>query len=172
MAGSCKRGDPPGALAQPSSEPARVAAHGASSAAEEQSPARDKRPARSTTICRSSAAATKLASIAWRTWIYTDTGPKRTRYGYLRAGAIVDARGPQIVNEGCDGGWYRVNPRGFVCVGPGRHDDLERSGRASRRSVRPVRGQGLPYMYAMSSDTPPLLYFRLPTRSGDERVGG
>src|SRR5262245_34241729 len=61
----------------------------------------------------------RLASIAWRTWVYTDTGPKRTRYGYLRAGAIVDARGPAIENSGCQGGWYRVNPRGFVCLGKG-----------------------------------------------------
>ena len=61
----------------------------------------------------------KVASIAWRSWIYTDTGRNRTRYGYLRAGAVVSARGPKIVNDGCDGGWYRVNPRGFVCLGLG-----------------------------------------------------
>ncbi|HEV8248050.1 MAG TPA: hypothetical protein VGP93_19885, partial [Polyangiaceae bacterium] len=67
----------------------------------------------------------KLASTALRTWIYTDVGPKRTRYGDLRAGAIVDARGPAIQNEGCDGGWYRVNPRGFVCVGMGATLDLQ-----------------------------------------------
>ena len=62
---------------------------------------------------------TRVASVAWRTWIYTDVGKQRTRYGYLRVGAVVDARGPAIVNDGCDGGWYRVNPRGFVCLGLG-----------------------------------------------------
>jgi len=45
---------------------------------------------------------TKVASVAWR------TGFKRYRqaahaYGYLRAGAIVDARSPAIVNDGCAG---------------------------------------------------------------------
>src|SRR5580692_6135574 len=52
---------------------------------------------------------TRVASVAWRTWIYTNVSKQRTRYGYLRAGAIVDARGPAIKNDGCEGGWYRVN---------------------------------------------------------------
>ena len=103
----------------------------------------------------------KIASIAWRTWIYTDTGRSRTRYGYLRAGAIVAARGPKLVNDGCKGGWYRVNPRGFVCLGLGATEDLSHPVVVASRT-RAVRGQGLPYTYALSSETPPLLYFRLP----------
>ena len=61
----------------------------------------------------------KLVSVAWRTWVYTDTGAQRTRFGYLRAGAVVDRREPAILNAGCAGGWYRINPRGFVCIGKG-----------------------------------------------------
>ena len=38
--------------------------------------------------------------------------------------------------------------------------------------ARAVRGQGLPYTYALSSDTPPLLYFRLPSAEQMQRVGG
>jgi lipoprotein-anchoring transpeptidase ErfK/SrfK len=105
---------------------------------------------------------TQLVSIAWRTWVYTDTGPKRTRYGYLRAGAVVDARGPVIKNAGCEGGWYRINPRGFVCIGKGATLDAKHYA-ATVSSVRPTRGQGLPYRYAMSSQRPPYLYFKLPT---------
>lgn len=104
----------------------------------------------------------KLASIAWRTWIYTDTGPKRTRYGYLRAGAVVDRRGPAIVNEGCEGGWYRINPRGFVCVGKGATLDLD-TPLLQSVSVRPQRGAGFPYPYALADDPSPFLYFRLPS---------
>ena len=104
---------------------------------------------------------TKIGSIAWRSWIYTDTGPKRTRYGYLRAGAVVPARGPAIVNDGCDGGWYRINPRGFVCIGKGSTLDLEHPV-VKLASVRPVRGQSLPYLYALASDAAPFFYFRLP----------
>jgi lipoprotein-anchoring transpeptidase ErfK/SrfK len=113
----------------------------------------------------------KLASIAWRNWVYTDVGPQRTRLGYLRAGAIVDVRGPAIVNDGCDGGWYRVNPRGFICVGKGATKDL-RHPVVVGSEVRAVRGQGLPYVYAMAGDTPPLLYFRLPKKDEMKHVEG
>ncbi len=114
---------------------------------------------------------TKLASIAWRTWVYTDTGPQRTRLGYLRAGAVVDARGPAIKNDGCADGWYRINPRGFVCVGKGATlnvNDIV----VAEDSVRPVRGQGLPYLYARASDVAPLRYFKLPTKAEMEAVEG
>lgn len=104
----------------------------------------------------------KLASIAWRTWIYTDTGPKRTRYGYLRAGAVVDRRGPPIVNGGCEGGWYRINPRGFVCIGKGATTDLTHPVvLASTR--RPTRGEALPYVYTRPKEKAPFLYYKLPT---------
>jgi hypothetical protein len=103
----------------------------------------------------------KIASIAWRTWVYTDTGPKRTRFGYLRAGAIVPRRGPAITNEGCPGGWYRVNPRGFVCVGHGATLAVDHPV-AVASSVPPRRGDGLPYVYAMAGDPGPHFYFRLP----------
>lgn len=105
----------------------------------------------------------RAASIAWRSWIYTDIGPKRTRYGYLRAGAVVDVRGPPIHNDGCEGGWYRVNPRGFICLGLGATLDLAHPV-AVASAARAVRGAGLPYLYALSRDKSPLLYFRLPTR--------
>lgn len=106
----------------------------------------------------------RLASIAWRTWIYTATGPGRDRYGYLRAGSVVPARGPAIVNPACEGGWYRVNPRGFVCVGRGATLDPTHPVVAAS-TVRPQRGEGLPYIYALAGQMAPLLYFRLPSAS-------
>lgn len=113
----------------------------------------------------------KVASIAWRTWIYTDTGPKRTRLGYLRAGAIVDARGPAIKNEGCAAGWYRINPRGFVCTGKGATMDLEHPVVVQMRR-RPERGDGFPYRYALSDDRGPYRYFKLPSKAQMEEVEG
>src|SRR5690606_10619452 len=87
----------------------------------------------------------------------------RTRLGYLRVGAVVDARGPLLKNEGCAGGWLRINPRGFVCLGKGATQDLDHPIVLQSR-VRPVRGEGFPYPYARSRDQPPDRYFRLPTQ--------
>ena len=115
----------------------------------------------------------RIASIAWRTWVYTDVGPERTRYGYLRAGSVVGARGPAIVNSGCAGGWYRINPRGFVCVGKGATTDVDSAPLTKSIAVRPQRGKGLPYRYVMADeDDPPLLYFRLPTAEEVANVEG
>lgn len=113
----------------------------------------------------------QLASIAWRTWIYTDVGSKRTRLGYLRAGQIVDARGPAIFNDGCEGGWWRINPRGFVCVGKGATLDLKHP-LVRALGQRATRGKGFPYHYAKSKSRPPERYFRLPTRAQMIEVEG
>lgn len=113
----------------------------------------------------------KVASIAWRTWIYTDTGPQRTRLGYLRAGAVVDARGPLLKNDGCAGGWLRINPRGFVCLGRGATQDLNHPIVRQLRT-RAVRGEGFPYIYGMSRERAPDRYFRLPTEAQMIEVEG
>ncbi|HEX6276805.1 MAG TPA: L,D-transpeptidase [Polyangiaceae bacterium] len=162
VAGACARGEPPGAERD-------AGATFVVRAAELASAIRPAGPSRSAPIPGTLEdnlpflpSGQRAASIAWRNWVYTDVGPKRTRYGYLRLGAVVDVRGPPIVNDGCEGGWYRVNPRGFVCMGLGATLDLAHP--ASVASTRrPTRGEGLPYAYALSNDTAPLLYFRLPS---------
>ncbi len=113
----------------------------------------------------------QLASIAWRTWVYTDVGPHRTRYGYLRAGQIVDRREPAIHNAGCEQGWYRINPRGFVCVGRGATLDLTHPVVAAS-ARRPRRGEGLPYPYVLTGDHPPHFYVRVPEQREMRRVEG
>ena len=113
----------------------------------------------------------KIASTAWRTWVYTDTGPTRTRFGYLRVGAIVDARPPAIKNDGCEQGWYRINPRGFVCIGKGASLTVE-DPIIKQATVRPKRGAGLPYVYAMASGSPPHFYFALPSREQVVKLEG
>lgn len=166
LAACGKRGEPPGAAARGSAEPGigreigsapPVPSVSALPTTLPPSAASPSVPDLGTTLDNlpfdeNGADVVKVGSIAWRNWIYTDTGRNRTRYGYLRAGAIVAARGPKIVNDGCDGGWYRVNPRGFVCLGLGATQDLSHAVvRASQ--TRAARGQGLPYTYALSSDT-------------------
>ena len=113
----------------------------------------------------------KIASTAWRTWVYTDTGHNRTRFGYLRVGAVVDARPPAIKNDGCEQGWYRINPRGFVCIGKGASLTIDEA-IVQQATVRPKRGEGLPYVYAMASGSPPHFYFALPSREQVVKLEG
>ena len=159
---ACVRGEPPGAERDAGSVIVVRAAEAASAASSARKPDAAPTPGSLDDNLPFLPKGERAASIAWRNWIYTDVGPKRTRYGYLRVGAVVDVRGPPIANDGCDQGWYRVNPRGFVCMGLGATLDLAHP--ASVASVRrPTRGQGLPYAYALSNEMPPLLYFRLPS---------
>lgn len=113
----------------------------------------------------------RAASTAFRTWVYTDVGRNRTRFGYLRLGATFDIRGPVIKNDGCDEGWVRVNPRGFVCLGKGASIDLN-SPIVVQANVRPKRGDGHPYIYALAGDDPPHFYFQLPSKEQIRRIEG
>ncbi|HEY1535372.1 MAG TPA: L,D-transpeptidase, partial [Polyangiaceae bacterium] len=163
--GCGKRLEPPGAALEPSAHVTAVSAASAQAAPASSSQHEGATPGSlDDNLPFTPDGSTKVASVAWRTWIYNDTGKQRTRYGYLRAGAIVDARSPAIVNDGCAGGWYRVNPRGFVCLGLGA--SLKLDDPVVVASVnRPVRGHSAPYLYALSNQTPPLLYFKLPSRA-------
>ena len=113
----------------------------------------------------------KVASIAMRTWVYAGPSDRAQKLGYLRAGAVVDRAEDSAGTDGCAGGWYRVNPRGYVCVGKGAslaltHQVVEAAFRG------PQRRAPLPYTYVISRSPPPHLYFRLPTRADQERVEG
>ncbi|WP_437665426.1 L,D-transpeptidase [Sorangium sp. So ce1182] len=113
----------------------------------------------------------KIASIAMRTWIYVAPDERSTKLGYLRAGAVVDRAELPAGTEGCAGGWYRIAPRGYVCVGKGASLALEHQVVAA--AVRgPRRGAPVPYHYVMSGSPPPHLYFRLPTLEDQRRVEG
>ena len=113
----------------------------------------------------------KIASIAMRTWIYVAPDDRSTKLGYLRAGAIVDRAEEQAGTTNCAGGWYRVLPRGFVCVGKGASLSLDHQVAAA--AVRgPNRKGPLPYQYVFADAPPPHLYFRLPSRKEQNHAEG
>ncbi len=113
----------------------------------------------------------KIASIAMRTWIYIAPSDRSAKLGYLRAGAIVDRAEAPAGFEGCAGGWYRIPPRGFVCVGKGASLGLDHP--VVQAAVRgPLRGAALPYTYVSSKSPPPHMYFRLPSAVDQRRVEG
>lgn len=113
----------------------------------------------------------KIASIAMHTWIYIGPNDRSAKLGYLRAGAVVDRAEASAGVEGCAGGWYRILPRGFVCVGKGASLALDHQ--VVQAAVRgPQRGAPLPYTYVSSKSPPPHMYFRLPTAADQRRVEG
>jgi len=113
----------------------------------------------------------RLASIAMRTWIYDAPAPRSSKLGYLRAGATIDRAQASAGTAGCEGGWYRVAPRGYACVGKGASLD-ERHPIVLAAARGPRRGEATPYTYAMSDSPPPHMYFRLPKEADQLRVEG
>lgn len=111
----------------------------------------------------------RVASIAMRTWIYDAPQQGATKLGYLRAGAVVERAELSAGTDGCEGGWYRVEPRGYVCVGKGASLNLEHEVvKAAPRGPR--RGERTPYDYVISRKPPPHLYFKLPTEKEQRRA--
>jgi hypothetical protein len=104
----------------------------------------------------------ELASTAKETWVFAEPAWKTRRIGYLRAGAIVERREePVVKNHACSEGWYRIEPRGYVCVGATA--TLNVSDAVVETSAKRPRRDGLPYTYVMSRFPAPPFYARLPT---------
>lgn len=111
----------------------------------------------------------RLLSIAKETWIFSQpTRKKSRRIGYLRAGAIVKRSAKPAGTAGCKGGWYRIEPEGYVCLGKSASlDPFHPIARAA--SVRPKR-DGLPYDYVMARTPGPTFYGRVPSSEEQNRA--
>jgi hypothetical protein len=112
------------------------------------------------------AGAPKLASIGMLTDIRAHPSPTATKVGYLRAGAVVEIEPEEKGKAGCPGGWRKVKPYGYACVGGENGNpatatlDLENPiARALTR--RPDPSQKLPYMYGIATKGGPV-YARIP----------
>jgi hypothetical protein len=113
----------------------------------------------------------KLASIAMHNFVYIAPDFQSTKLGYLRAGAVVDRAPAPAGDKRCKGGWYRIAPRGYVCVGIGASLDPNHAiVQATYRGPR--RGEPFPYFYVISRSPPPHLYVRLPTPEEQRTVEG
>jgi L,D-transpeptidase catalytic domain len=104
----------------------------------------------------------ELASTARETWVFAEPHWKARRIGYLRAGAVVGRRAePVQKNHACPEGWYRIEPRGYVCVGATA--TLDRWDPVVETSTKRPARDGLPYTYVMSRSPAPPFYARLPS---------
>jgi hypothetical protein len=103
----------------------------------------------------------RLGAVAMAAVVYAEPDRRSTKLGYLRAGGTV-ARGEKPVRiDDCEGGWYAIAPRGFVCASGDATTDLEHPIiRALTR--RPDRSKPMPYPYAFVRWVAPN-YYRVPT---------
>jgi L,D-transpeptidase catalytic domain len=105
--------------------------------------------------------APRLGAVAMLTDVHARPDPKSTKVGYLRAGAVVEIDPDEQGKSGCPGGWRKIKPYGFVCVGSEATLDMENPiVRASTR--RPDAAQKLPYMYGIATRGGPV-YARIPS---------
>ncbi len=110
----------------------------------------------------------EIASVAKETWVFAEPRWKSRKLGYLRAGAIVE-RSPRPAGfRSCQGGWYSIKPKGYVCASAGATLDIHDP--VVETSSRRPSMSGLPYTYVMSRVPPPPLYIRLPTPEEQRRV--
>ncbi len=109
----------------------------------------------------------RVASVALVTDVRSRPDPAAKRVGYLRAGAVVAIDPEPKGTAGCPGGWRKLEPFGYVCLGPEATLDLAHPiARASTR--RPDVTQKLPYMYGVVTRGGPA-YARLPGAADLER---
>lgn len=84
--------------------------------------------------------------------------------GVLHAGTRVRTDGERTFGGGCEPGWNRVFPRGWICRKAGlRVDEQPPSGSLVVASVRPDIEKPLPYEYWRVKDEMTPFFHRLPT---------
>lgn len=99
---------------------------------------------------------------ALRAWIYSRPSADSERLGYLRAGSSSPTSKP-VAGEGCEGGWYPVEPEGFVCLGSTATLDANDPVVALSALSPPNVERKLPYIYGTVRNPGPV-FSRLPTR--------
>lgn len=105
-----------------------------------------------------------LGALGRETVVYEAPSARSKVLGYVRTGTLLRRALVPARTEGCKGGWYRVEPQGYVCVGTNATLDLEHP-ILQVASYQPDRAAPLPYVYGRGGSPPPALYTRIPTVS-------
>lgn len=109
-----------------------------------------------------SAGKPRVHARALRAWIHDRPSFRSARLGYLRVGSSTPTEGKAAGFEGCKGGWYPVEPDGFVCVG--KRATLDEADPVVRalRELPPDPSRKLPYIYGTVRKPGPV-YGHLPS---------
>jgi hypothetical protein len=105
--------------------------------------------------------AARVAAVRWLTRVHGRADRDAKVLGFLRAGAVVQARSAtRGATKGCKGGWRGIEPAGFVCMSDMTEDMDNDVARATSR--RPDFSHRLPYMYGTVTRGGPV-YARIPS---------
>jgi len=99
---------------------------------------------------------------ALRAWIHARPSRESPRLGYLRAGSSSPTGDEPAGHSGCRGGWYSVEPDGYVCVGRRATLDADDPMVRATAEWRPDATRKLPYVYGTVRRPGPV-YARLPS---------
>ncbi len=102
-----------------------------------------------------------LGITAFVATVYKEPRDTAKKLGYLRVGTRVARSDEPVGKSGCAGGWYAIQPHGFVCAGEDATTDMDHPVlKAAARG--PNLKTALPFHYAFVRAVLPL-YIRIPT---------
>ncbi len=110
-----------------------------------------------------------VTAIRKETFVFARPDWRSKKLGYLRAGTVATRRAEPSGFKACEQGWYRIEPRGYVCVGKTASLDAHHPTSVAAR-VMPRRDRPLPYSYAIARFPTPPLYAKVPTPAEQRRV--
>ncbi len=111
----------------------------------------------------------RITSVGYLTWIRKKPEIKEGDYlGYVRAGSSIALKSDKVIRgTGCSGGFYEVEPRGYVCRDRTVSDAPRPAWKEAAEASRGTPNATFPYRYAFSNGAP--MYNRVPTRAEQER---
>lgn len=92
----------------------------------------------------------RLGAVANVTPVLDRPSRRGTQIGYLHAGEMVARAVEPFSTLGCDGGWFPIRPRGFVCAGVTATTNLAHPTLAAM-AIQPKLDAPLPYAYARAT---------------------
>ncbi len=103
----------------------------------------------------------ELGAVQMLVSIYEKPDRRGKKLGYLRVGQRVPRGEKPAAHDACQGGFYNILPRGFVCLDDGATIDMKHP--LMRANITPPdHHKPLPYTYAFIRAIAPR-YYRLPT---------
>ena len=109
----------------------------------------------------------RLAAVMPFAYIYKRPAVKGLALGYVRMGTSVPLLDDKpVAGDDCPRGWYKVAPRGYICLNYRTTLDLNDPYFKALNSVAP-KDEAYPYKYAFSNGAP--MYSRVPTKEESDK---